>query len=103
MILKDLILKYEFDTIVPDLTGIEERVKSNLYGFKEAFDTLRRMTPGDAGGEQIVVSENVETDDDGSEMERYLHASNCEGEIWKSALAKEVVLQADVTETRRLR
>ena len=41
MILKDLILKYEFDTIVPDLTGIEEPVKSNLYAFKEAFDTLR--------------------------------------------------------------
>lgn len=51
MILNDLILKYEFDTIVPDLTGIEEPVKSNLYAFKEAFDTLRRMTPGDAGGE----------------------------------------------------
>ena len=28
MILKDLILKYEFDTIVPYLTGIEEPVKS---------------------------------------------------------------------------
>ena len=34
MILKDLILKYEFDTIVPDLTGNEEPVKSNLYAFK---------------------------------------------------------------------
>ena len=102
MILKDLILKYEFDTIVPDLTCIEEPVKSNLYAFKEAFDTLRRMTPGNAGGEQIVVSEHVETDDDGSEMERYLHASNCEGEICESALAKEVVLQADVTEIRAL-
>ena len=102
MTLKDLILKYEFDTIVPDLTDIEEPVKSNLYAFKEAFDTLRRMPPGDAGGEQIVVSEHVETDDDGSEMERYLHASNCEGEIWESALAKEVVLQADVTEARAL-
>lgn len=102
MILKDLILKYEFDTIVPDLTGIEEPVKSNLYAFKEAFDMLRRMTPGDAGGEQIVVSEHVETDDDGCEVERYLHASNCEGEIWESALAKEVVLQADVTEPQAL-
>lgn len=102
MILKDLILKYEFDTIVPDLTGIEAPVKNNLYAFKEAFDTLRRMTPGDAGGEQIVVSEHVETDDDGCEVERYLHASNCEGEIWESALAKEVVLQADVTEPQAL-
>lgn len=102
MTLKDLILKYEFDTIVPDLTPIEAPVKNNLYAFKEAFDTLRRMTPGDAGGEQIVVSEHVETDDDGCEVERYLHASNCEGEIWESALAKEVVLQADVTEPQAL-
>lgn len=63
MILKDLILKYEFDTIVPDLTGIEGPVKNNLFAFKEAFDTLRRMTPGDAGGEQIVVSLEVETEE----------------------------------------
>ena len=63
MALKDLILKYEFDTIAPDLTGIEGPVKNNLYAFKEAFDTLRRMTPGDAGGEQIVVSLEVETEE----------------------------------------
>lgn len=63
MTLKDLILKYEFDTIVPDLTGIEGPVKNNLYAFKETFDTLRRMTPGDAGGEQIVVSLEVETEE----------------------------------------
>lgn len=63
MTLKDLILKYEFDTIVPDLTGIEGPVKNNLYAFKEAFDTLRCMTPGDAGGEQIVVSLEVETEE----------------------------------------
>lgn len=43
MTLKDLILKYEFDTIVPDLIEIENPVKDNLYAFKEAFDTLRRM------------------------------------------------------------
>ena len=102
MILKDLILKYEFDTIVPDLTGIEAPVKNNLYAFKEAFDTLRRMTPGDAGGEQIVVSEHVETDDDGCEVERYLHASNCEGDFWESSLAKEVIIEADVTDIRAL-
>lgn len=63
MTLKDLILKYEFDTIVPDLIEIENPVKDNLYAFKEAFDTLRRMPPGDAGGEQIVVSLVVETEE----------------------------------------
>ena len=66
MALKDLILKYEFDTIVPNLIKIESPVKDNLYAFKEAFDTLRRMTPGDAGGEQIVVSLVVETEEDGT-------------------------------------
>lgn len=102
MILKDLILKYEFDTIVPDLTGIEAPVKNNLYAFKEAFDTLRRMTPGDAGGEQIVVSLVMETEEDGTVTERYLHASNCEGDFWESSLAKEVVIEADVTDIRAL-
>lgn len=67
MTLKDLLLKYEFDTIVPDLTGIEGPVKNNLYAFKKAFDTLRRMTPGDAGGEQIVVSLEVETEETNKE------------------------------------
>lgn len=67
MILKDLILKYEFDTIVPDLIKIESPVKDNLYAFKEAFDTLRRMPPGDAGGEQIVVSLVVETEETNKE------------------------------------
>lgn len=47
MTLKDLILKYEFDTVVPDLLTVDEPVKDNLYAFKEAFDTLRRMVPGE--------------------------------------------------------
>lgn len=102
MTLKDLILKYEFDTIVPDLLTIDEPIKDNLYAFKEAFDTLRRMPPGDAGGEQIVVSLVVETEEDGTVTERYLYASNCEGDFWESSLAKEVVIEADVTEIRAL-
>lgn len=102
MTLKDLILKYEFDTIVPDPIKIENPVKDNLYAFKEAFDTLRRMPPGDAGGEQIVVSLVVETEEDGTVTERYLHASNCEGDFWESSLAKEVIIEADITDIRAL-
>jgi hypothetical protein len=102
MTLKDLILKYEFDTIVPDLLTVDQPIKDNLYAFKEAFDTLRRMAPGDAGGEQIVVSLEVETEKDGTEVERYLHASNCEGDLWDSSLAKDVVIEADITEIRAL-
>ena len=102
MTLKDLLLKYEFDTLVPDLILTDEPAKDNLYAFKEAFDTLRRMAPGDAQGEQIVVSLEVETEEDGTEIERYLHASNCEGDLWDSSLAKEVVIKADITEIRAL-
>lgn len=102
MTLKDLILKYEFDTVVPDLLTVDEPIKDNLFAFKEAFDTLRRMAPGDAQGEQIVVSLEVETEEDGTEIERYLHASNCEGDLWDSSLAKEVVIEADITEIRAL-
>ncbi len=102
MTLKELINKYEFDAIVPDLLTVDEPVKDNLYAFKEAFDDLRRMTPGDAGGEQIVVSLEVEAEEDGTEIERYLYASNCEGDFWRSSLAKEVVIEADITELRAL-
>lgn len=42
MTLKELLLKYEFDMVVPDLLTIDEPIKDNLYAFKEAFDTLRR-------------------------------------------------------------
>ncbi len=42
MTLKDLILKYEFDAVVPDLLTVDEPIKDNLYAFKETFDTLRR-------------------------------------------------------------
>lgn len=102
MTLKELLLKYEFDTVVPDLLTIDEPIRDNFYAFKEAFDTLRRMAPGDADGEQIVVSLEVETEEDGTEIERYLYASNCGGYLWKSSLAKEVVIEADITEIRAL-
>ena len=87
---------------MPDLLTVDEPIKDNLYAFKEAFDTLRRMVPGDAGGGQIVVSLEVETEEDGTEIERYLYASNCEGDLWDSSLAKEVVIKADITEIRAL-
>ena len=102
MTLKDLLLKYEFGTLVPDLILTDIPAKDNLYAFKEAFDELRRMEPGDPHGEQIVVEMEVDTDDDGNEIERYLHASNCEGDLWEASLAKEVIIKADVTDLRAL-
>ena len=102
MTLRNLLLKYEFDTLVPDLSLTDTPAQDNLYAFKEAFDELRRMAPGDSHGEQIVVDVEVDTDDDGNEIEKYLQASNCEGDFWEACHAKEVILKADVTETRAL-
>ena len=57
MTLHELIHKVAFDTIVPYLTAIDpENVPNNLYAFKEAFDELRRMKPGNAEGKQIVIT-----------------------------------------------
>ena len=50
MTLNDLLLKYEFDTVVPNLLTVDEPIKDNLYAFKEAFDTLRRMAPALTSG-----------------------------------------------------
>lgn len=102
MTLKDLLFKYEFDTLVPDLILTDKPAKDNLYAFKEAFDELRRMKPGDPHGEEIVVDMEVDTDDDGNEIDRYLDASHCEGDLWEASLAKEVVIKANVTELRAL-
>ena len=33
MTLKELLLKYEFDTVVPDLLTVDEPIKDNLYAF----------------------------------------------------------------------
>lgn len=103
MILHELIHKVAFDTIVPHLTAIDPvNVPNNLYAFKEAFDELRRMKPGNADGKQIVITTEVDTDEDDNEVERYLHASGCEGDAWETCLAKEVIFGAAVGEEKSL-
>ena len=103
MTLQELIHRHEFETIVPALIAIgPKEVPSNLYAFKEAFDDLRRMTPGDPEGEQIVVNLFIDTDDDGVELDRYIHADNCEGDAWDSCLAKEVVFGENIGEVAGL-
>ena len=103
MTLHDLLHSCEFDTLVPHLTAIDpEYAPSNLYAFKEAFDCLRRMTPGDAHGDTILVSTEVDLDEDGNEAARYLHASGCEGDFWEACLAKEVIFGTRVGNEKAL-
>ncbi|MCR5326410.1 MAG: hypothetical protein K6E37_06645 [Bacteroidales bacterium] len=102
MILKELLRKYPFDDLIPDLLTLEEPVKDNLYAFKEAYDDLLRIPLGDSQGELIEVSTVTDTDDDGNVLDRYIHASNCEVAPWDSRLAKEVVIEAGITEIHAL-
>lgn len=103
MTLKELIHKHEFEEVIPHLTAIDPaQVPNILYAFKEAFDELRRLTPGNAEGKQIVITTEVDTDDDGKEIERYLHASGCEGDFWEASLAKEVVFGTAVGEEKAM-
>lgn len=103
MTLYELIHKVEFDSIVPFLKATDPaNAPGNLYAFKEAFDELRRMATGNAEGKQIVITTEVDTDDDGKEIERYLHASGCEGDFWEASLAKEIVFGTAVEEEKAL-
>lgn len=103
MTLQELIHKHEFESIVPYLIAIDEKiVRDDLYTFKKAFDDLRQMTPGDSGGEQIVVSTEVVSDKDGNEIDRHLYASNCETEPWDACLAKEVIFGSFIGECKAL-
>lgn len=103
MTLFELIHKVAFDTIVPLLTAIDpENVPNNLYAFKEAFDELRRMKPGNAEGKQIVITTEVDTDVDGNVIKRYLHAGGLDGDSWETSLAKEIIFGSTIGEEKAL-
>ncbi len=103
MKLKELLGRYEFNEIVGDLIEIDrENVPGSLAAFKEAFDDLRRMTPQDAAGEKIKVRIEVETDDEGKEVERHCDAFGCAGDFWERDIDKEVVIEDDIPEMRAL-
>ena len=103
MVLYEFLHKYDFESLVPHLIAIDPKsVPDNLYAFKEAFDDLRRMSPADASGNQIVVSTEVDLDEKGNEVERYLNASGCGGDAWEVCLAKEVIFGTAVGEEKAL-
>ena len=70
MTLHELIHRHGFDAIIPNLVAIDPgNISGNLYVFREAFDELRRMTPGNAEGKQIVITTEVDTDKNGNEVD----------------------------------
>ena len=103
MTLQELLHKHDFNSIVPHLIAIDDTiVPNNLYAFKEVFDNLSRVTPGEANGNQILVSTEIDIDNSGNEVGRHLHAFGCEGEAWGTCLAKEIIFGTAVGEEKAL-
>jgi len=101
MTLKDLILKYEFDTIVPDLLTVDLPITDKLHSFKEAFDTLRRMAPGEPNAEKIVMTICDAWEDDVM-ISEWIDASISEMESWETCLATEIEYWSEIDEIKAL-
>ena len=57
MILKELIMKVDFDSLLPYLEKWEKKNLDNIYGFREAYDILRNMEPDkDYRGEVAIIT-----------------------------------------------
>lgn len=101
MTLKELLLKYEFDTIVPDLLTVDLPITDNLHAFKEAFDTLRLMAPGKPKEEKIVITMCDMWEDDVM-INEWLDASISELESWETCLATEIEYGSGIDEVMAL-
>ena len=96
MKLSELIRKYPFDTIVPELIAQDPKAESQLAWYKQAYDTLLETTPAEDSWEIEVTREYDELD--GGERHYYVHAHDCEGMPWDGCLASEVVIKDDIPE-----
>jgi len=96
MTLKQLLDSLTFDEIAPFI-DLEDG-KNTLAPFKQHFDYLRHLTPMDAARGEVSVGywkdPDIEEDDN---SEHSLFAGSLEGDSWESCLAKEIVLDEDVT------
>lgn len=57
MTLKELIMKVDFDSLLPYLEKWEKKNLDNIYAFREAYDILRNMEPDkDYRGEVTIIT-----------------------------------------------
>lgn len=96
MKLSELIRKYPFDTIVPELIAQDAKAESQLAWYKQAYNTLLETAPAGDSWEIEVTREFDELDGGGRHY--YVHAHDCEGMPWDGCLASEVVIRDDIPE-----
>ena len=104
MTLKELIMKYNFDSIKPELEKRDDKINGRFAGYKEAFDILRMMEPDNEFHPEdtphIEIGWQDSILDDG---ERWIdvYGASCK---WENVLAKDikVATDLDLTETEVL-
>lgn len=97
MTLKDLVKRFDFDSLLPYL---EEDIKGDdyvLYAFRQAYDALRRMEPNPdyKGSVRIEYSNEDDEEEEGlnekNEIDKnYICVQYLDGDSWENALAKEL-------------
>ena len=86
MTLKELVMKVDFDSLLPYLEKWDNRHLDNIYAFREAYDILRGMEPDrDYRGKATVTTSMKE---DGTKS---TCVSSLDDDVWEKELAKELV------------
>ncbi len=104
MTLKELIMKYDFDSIMPGLEKRDDQINGRFAGYKEAFDILRLMEPDNnfhpEDTPHIEIGWQDSILEDG---ERWIdvYGASCK---WENVLAKDIKVanDLDLTETEVL-
>ena len=92
MTLKELLSKVDFDSLAPFIEKAEGKHLDSIYGYREAFDTLRYMKPSENfKGEARVEWSGEEYGD-----EQWIGVFHLDGDYWEDALAKEIVIGKNV-------
>lgn len=94
MTFKQLIDKYRFDDIIPELMELWD--KGNLYLFRQAYDILRKLQPQESEDCYVIEVSRVK-----GEMESYNRVANLSGWDWAENLNWEIVVANECILTER--
>jgi hypothetical protein len=104
MTLKELIMKYDFDSIMPGLEMRDDQINGRFAGYKEAFDILRLMEPDNEFHPEDTPHIEIRWQDsilDDGERWIDVYGASCK---WENVLAKDIKVanDLDLTETEVL-
>ena len=91
MKLKELLLSTDFDMLIP---ALKKEGYLGIRQYREAYDILCHLTPADESeikNPQIHV-EWVKPVEGYEDEEPHINVYNCEGDLWESNVAKEVIV-----------